>query len=47
VDPYAKLIEGRIIFGDNNEEMSRFLGTYDFTSLPFDWGNDYQNPEIP
>lgn len=47
IDPYAKLIEGRRIFGDNNEKMSRFLGTYNFTSLPFDWGNDYQSPEIP
>lgn len=47
IDPYAKLIEGRRVFGDNNEKMSRFLGTYDFTSLPFDWGNDYKCPEIP
>lgn len=47
IDPYAKLIEGRRIFGDDNEKMSTFLGTYDFTSLPFDWGNDSQCPEIP
>lgn len=27
--------------------MSKFLGTYDFTSAPFDWGPDYKLPSIP
>eukprot|EP01018_Ginkgo_biloba_P035113 Gb_12187 [translate_table: standard] len=47
LDPYAKLIEGRRFFGDINEKMSRFLGTYDLTSSSFDWGEDYKYPQIP
>ncbi|KAF5190243.1 Glycogen debranching enzyme [Thalictrum thalictroides] len=47
VDPYAKLVEGRRIFGDTSNKMSKFLGTYDFTRLPFDWGDDYLQPNIP
>lgn len=46
LDPYAKLIEGRRIFGDVSNKMSKFLGTYDFNSLPFDWGVDYKPPNI-
>ncbi|XP_026434428.1 isoamylase 3, chloroplastic-like [Papaver somniferum] len=44
VDPYTKLVEGRRVFGDGSHKLSKFLGTYDFTSLPFDWGNNYQLP---
>lgn len=47
LDPYAKLIEGRRIFGDVRDKMSQFLGTYDFDSLPFDWGENYMLPNIP
>ncbi|XP_059631302.1 isoamylase 3, chloroplastic isoform X2 [Cornus florida] len=47
VDPYAKLIEGRRFFGDASNKMSKFLGTYDFNSLPFDWGDNYKLPNIP
>lgn len=47
IDPYAKLIEGRRFFGDTNHKLSKFLGTYDFDSLPFDWGEDYKLPNIP
>ncbi|OUZ99592.1 Glycoside hydrolase [Macleaya cordata] len=47
VDPYAKLVEGRRFFGDVSNKLSKFLGTYDFTSLPFDWGNNYKLPNIP
>ncbi|XP_060175321.1 isoamylase 3, chloroplastic isoform X5 [Lycium barbarum] len=47
IDPYAKLIEGRRAFGDDNNKMCRFLGTYDFNSLPFDWGENYTLPNIP
>uniref|UniRef100_A0A0D6R0S4 isoamylase n=1 Tax=Araucaria cunninghamii TaxID=56994 RepID=A0A0D6R0S4_ARACU len=47
LDPYAKLVEGRRIFGDTKEKMSRFLGTYDFASSQFDWGDDYKRLEIP
>ncbi|KAG9450722.1 hypothetical protein H6P81_010687 [Aristolochia fimbriata] len=47
LDPYAKLIEGRRMFGDTTRKMSKFLGTYDFTSLPFDWGPNYKLPSIP
>ncbi|KAJ4953487.1 hypothetical protein NE237_030319 [Protea cynaroides] len=47
LDPYAKLVEGRRYFGDVNNKMSKFLGTYDFTSLPFDWGCNYKLPNIP
>jgi isoamylase len=45
LDPYAKLIEGRRIFGDKNEKNSSFLGTYDFT-LQFDWGDDNDRARI-
>ncbi|XP_043720663.1 isoamylase 3, chloroplastic isoform X2 [Telopea speciosissima] len=47
LDPYAKLVEGRRFFGDVNNKMSKFLGTYDFTSLPFDWGGNYKLPNVP
>lgn len=47
LDPYAKLIEGRRIFGDARNKISQFLGTYDFDSLPFDWGENYMLPNIP
>jgi len=46
VDPYAKLIEGRRYFGDISRKLSKFLGTYDFDSLPFDWGENYNLPNI-
>ncbi|KAM1292708.1 hypothetical protein PS1_020000 [Malus domestica] len=47
VDPYAKLVEGRRMFGDTTKKLSKFLGTYDFDSLPFDWGENYKLPNIP
>lgn len=47
IDPYAKLIEGRRLFGDVSNKMSQFLGTYDLDSLPFDWGDNYKLPNIP
>lgn len=47
VDPYAKLIEGRRVFGDASNKLSTFFGTYDFDSLPFDWGEDYKAPGVP
>lgn len=47
LDPYAKLVEGRRIFGDVSNKLSKFLGTYDFDNLPFDWGENYQLPNIP
>ncbi|KAI4375086.1 hypothetical protein MLD38_012996 [Melastoma candidum] len=47
IDPYAKLIEGRRIFGDTTQKTSRFMGTYDFDTAPFDWGEDYKLPDIP
>ncbi|OMP01291.1 hypothetical protein COLO4_12004 [Corchorus olitorius] len=47
IDPYAKLVEGRRHFGDPKHKLSKFLGTYDFDNLPFDWGNDYTLPNIP
>ncbi|XP_057424761.1 isoamylase 3, chloroplastic isoform X2 [Lotus japonicus] len=47
VDPYAKLIEGRRNFGDISMRLSKFLGTYDFDSLPFEWGENYKVPNIP
>ncbi|PIA47154.1 hypothetical protein AQUCO_01400091v1 [Aquilegia coerulea] len=47
IDPYAKQVEGRRYFGDAGNKMSKFLGTYDFTSLPFDWGDNYLQPSIP
>ncbi|CAJ1974074.1 unnamed protein product [Sphenostylis stenocarpa] len=46
VDPYAKLVEGRRYFGDVNMKLSTFLGTFDFDSLPFDWGENYKLPNI-
>ncbi|KDP41425.1 hypothetical protein JCGZ_15832 [Jatropha curcas] len=47
LDPYAKLVEGRRYFGDSSHKLSTFLGTYDFDSLPFDWGDNYKLPNIP
>ncbi|RWR92463.1 Glycoside hydrolase [Cinnamomum micranthum f. kanehirae] len=47
LDPYAKLVKGRRFFGDVRNKMSKFLGTYDFTALPFDWGVNYKPPNIP
>ncbi|KAF8411410.1 hypothetical protein HHK36_003959 [Tetracentron sinense] len=47
VDPYAKLVEGPKFFGDVRNKMSKFLGTYDFNSMPFDWGDNYKFPNIP
>ncbi|KAK3030189.1 hypothetical protein RJ639_039666 [Escallonia herrerae] len=47
IDPYAKLIEGRRIFGDVSSKGSKMLGTYDFDGLPFDWGENYKLPNIP
>ncbi|CAA0843322.1 Isoamylase 3- chloroplastic [Striga hermonthica] len=46
LDPYAKLIEGRRVFGDANYKMSKFFGTYDFDCSPFDWGPNYKLPNI-
>nr|XP_043614730.1 isoamylase 3, chloroplastic isoform X1 [Erigeron canadensis] len=47
IDPYAKLVEGRRIFGDTTDKFSKFYGTYDFSSLSFDWGDNYSLPNIP
>jgi isoamylase len=47
IDPYAKLVEGRRYFGDASKKFSSLLGTYDFESLPFDWGETYKLPNIP
>lgn len=47
LDPYAKLVDGRKLFGDVRNKMLKFLGTYDFSSLPFDWGPNYKLPSIP
>ncbi|XP_011098801.1 isoamylase 3, chloroplastic isoform X2 [Sesamum indicum] len=47
LDPYAKLVEGRRIFADANNKMSKFFATYDFDCLPFDWGENYKLPNIP
>uniref|UniRef100_A0A7N0TFX7 Glycosyl hydrolase family 13 catalytic domain-containing protein n=1 Tax=Kalanchoe fedtschenkoi TaxID=63787 RepID=A0A7N0TFX7_KALFE len=46
IDPYAKLVEGRRYFGDVSNKMSKFLGTYNFDELPFDWGPNYKLPNI-
>ncbi|KAJ7958969.1 putative Isoamylase [Quillaja saponaria] len=47
IDPYAKLIDGRQYFGDISKKFSKFLGTYDFEGLPFDWGVNYKRPDVP
>ncbi|CAL1390291.1 unnamed protein product [Linum trigynum] len=47
IDPYAKLVEGRRYFGDVSQKLSNFWGTYDFDTLPFDWGSNYKSPNIP
>ncbi|MCO5589224.1 hypothetical protein L7F22_043190 [Adiantum nelumboides] len=46
IDPYAKLVEGRRVFGDTSQKVAKFLGTFDFTQQ-FDWGNDDSRPRIP
>uniref|UniRef100_A0ACD5XVE0 Uncharacterized protein n=1 Tax=Avena sativa TaxID=4498 RepID=A0ACD5XVE0_AVESA len=47
LDPYAKLVSGRNYFGVDNDKPSQPFGTYDFDSSPFDWGVDYQLPNLP
>ncbi|KAK1257498.1 hypothetical protein QJS04_geneDACA023090 [Acorus gramineus] len=47
LDPYAKLVESRRNFGDVTNKASKFLGTYDFSSPPFDWGAGYKHPNLP
>jgi isoamylase len=54
LDPYARYVVGRSKFGvrDEFEQFegkmgSRFLGTYDFTTQPFDWGPNYRRPSLP
>lgn len=47
LDPYAKLVSGRKLFGDVRNKASKFLGTYNFSGLHFDWGPDYKLPNIP
>ncbi|XP_021743595.1 isoamylase 3, chloroplastic-like [Chenopodium quinoa] len=46
IDPYAKYVEGRRLFGDQNYKLSKFLGTYDFEGPSFDWEDDV-HPNIP
>ena len=46
LDPYAKLVDGRHYFGDTTHRLSKFMGTYDFDSPPFDWGEDYRLPNL-
>lgn len=46
IDPYAKFIEGRRLFGDPDKKLSKFLGTYDFEGPSFDWG-DHVHTSIP
>jgi isoamylase len=29
------------------QDGSVFRGTFDFDSKPFDWGKDYQRPNLP
>lgn len=54
LDPYAKYVKGRAVFGKRDEfeqfqtkEGSVFRGTFDFESEPFDWGEGYARPDIP
>ncbi|XP_047325584.1 isoamylase 3, chloroplastic isoform X2 [Impatiens glandulifera] len=47
LDPCARLVEGRQVFADTNNIFAKFLGTYDFESMPFDWGDGYSFPSIP
>ncbi|XP_010543773.1 PREDICTED: isoamylase 3, chloroplastic isoform X2 [Tarenaya hassleriana] len=47
LDPYAKLVQGRSFFGDRSQKFAKFLGTYDFESSSFEWGDDYKFPSIP
>ena len=53
LDPYARYVVGRARFGvrDEFEQFetkvgSRFLGTFDFTTTPFDWGPSYRKPAL-
>lgn len=54
LDPYAPLVSGRRRFGVRDEveqfeskQGSLFWSTYDFTSAAFDWGSEYQRPNLP
>ena len=54
LDPYAPLVAGRDVWGERGplEEfapgggISRWLGTFDFATDPFDWGPDYSRPNV-
>lgn len=46
VDPYAPLLDSRRVFGDSSQKMAPFVGTFDFESPPFDWGDDDKRKRI-
>ncbi|KAL9666769.1 hypothetical protein QQ045_001109 [Rhodiola kirilowii] len=46
IDPYAKLVEGRRYFGDAQNKMSEFAGTFNLDESPFNWGVNYKLPNI-
>ncbi|KAL2634265.1 hypothetical protein R1flu_005744 [Riccia fluitans] len=47
IDPYAKYVDGRRIFGDLSKRNTPFLGSYDVNPEEFDWGENYKLPAIP
>ena len=54
LDPYAPHVAGRSVFGvrDAFERFegvkgSQFYGTFDLEREAFDWGDDYERPQIP
>ena len=54
LDPYAPHVAGRARFGvrDDFERFegkkgSQFYGTFDLDAAEFEWGDEYQRPEIP
>lgn len=53
LDPYAPLVWGRQYFGQRDEREkfvpkvgSQFWGTFDFSGEVFDWGKDYERPNL-
>jgi len=45
LDPYAPLVEGRQRFADRSSGEG-FLGSFDFASAKFNWGEGYERPNI-
>mmetsp|Transcript_18211 Transcript_18211/g.21855 ORF Transcript_18211/g.21855 Transcript_18211/m.21855 type:complete len:773 (+) Transcript_18211:316-2634(+) len=46
LDPYAPLVHGRSKWGVGDPHQ-QWWGTFDLSSPEFDWGEDYEKPDVP